>query len=46
MDLPYWFECRVTDTVKGGDHTIFVGETVGAGVRDDGAVPLLLRARG
>ena len=46
VDLPYWFECRVTDTVRGGDHTIFVGETVGAGVRDESAVPLLLRDTG
>ena len=46
VDLPYWFECRVTDTVKRGDHTVFVAETVGAGVRDDSAVPLLLRDTG
>ena len=46
VDLPYWFECRVTDTVKRGDHTVFVGETVSAGVRDDSAVPLLLRDTG
>ncbi len=46
VDLPYWFECRVTDTVKRGDHTIFVGETVGAGVRDGTAVPLVLRDTG
>jgi flavin reductase (DIM6/NTAB) family NADH-FMN oxidoreductase RutF len=46
VDLPYWFECRVTDSVKGGDHTIFVGETVAAGVRDESAVPLLLRDTG
>lgn len=46
VDLPYWFECRVTDTVARGDHTIFVGETVGAGVRDDSVVPLVLRDTG
>jgi len=46
VDLPYWFECRVTDAVKRGDHTIFVGETVSAGVRDEQAVPLLLRDTG
>ena len=44
--LPYWFECRVTDTVKRGDHTVFVAETVSAGVRDDSVVPLLLRDTG
>ena len=46
VDLPDWFECRVTDSVKRGDHTVFVGEVVGAGVRDDGVVPLLLRDTG
>ncbi|MDH4146509.1 MAG: flavin reductase family protein [Acidimicrobiia bacterium] len=45
-ELPYWFECRVTDTVTGGDHTIFVGEVVEAGVRDDSVVPLVLRDTG
>ena len=46
VDVPYWFEARVTDTVKRGDHTIFVGEVVGAGVRDAAATPLLLRSTG
>ena len=46
VDLPYWFEARVTDTVKRGDHTVFVGEVVNAGVRDDGVTPLLLRSTG
>ena len=45
-DLPYWFECRVTDSVPRGDHTVFVAETVSAGVRDDSVVPLLLRDTG
>ena len=46
LDLPYWFEARVTDTVKGGDHTVFVAEVVSAGVRDDSVTPLLLRSTG
>ena len=46
LDLPYWFEARVTDTIKRGDHTVFVAEVVGAGVRDDSATPLLLRSTG
>jgi flavin reductase (DIM6/NTAB) family NADH-FMN oxidoreductase RutF len=46
VDLPYWFECRVTDTVKRGDHTVFIGQVVSAGVRDDAVVPLLLRDTG
>ena len=46
LDLPYWFEARVTDTIKGGDHTVFVAEVVSAGVRDDSVTPLLLRSTG
>jgi len=45
-DLPYWFECRVTDTIARGDHTVFVGEVVDAGVVDETATPLLLRSTG
>ena len=43
---PWWFECRLTDTVGGGDHTIYVGEVVGAGVRDAVRLPLDLRSTG
>jgi flavin reductase (DIM6/NTAB) family NADH-FMN oxidoreductase RutF len=43
---PYWFECRVTDTVARADHTVFVAEVVSAGVRDADATPLLLRDTG
>lgn len=39
------FECRVRDSLGGGDHTIFVGELVAATWRRDG-VPLLLRDTG
>jgi flavin reductase (DIM6/NTAB) family NADH-FMN oxidoreductase RutF len=46
VDLPYWFEARVTDTVKRGDHSIFVAEVTEAGVRDDSVVPLVLRDTG
>jgi flavin reductase (DIM6/NTAB) family NADH-FMN oxidoreductase RutF len=46
VDLPYWFEARVTDTVARGDHTVFVAEVVSAGVRDESPVPLLLRSTG
>lgn len=46
VDLPYWWEARVTDTVARGDHTLFVAEVVAAGVRDGDAVPLLLRDTG
>jgi flavin reductase (DIM6/NTAB) family NADH-FMN oxidoreductase RutF len=40
------FEARVTDTVKRGDHTVFVAEVVNAGVRDEKATPMLLRSTG
>jgi flavin reductase (DIM6/NTAB) family NADH-FMN oxidoreductase RutF len=43
---PYWFEARVTDTVERGDHTVFVAEVVGAGVRDAARAPLNLRSTG
>ena len=46
VDLPYWWEATVTDTVAGGDHTIFVGQVVGAGVRNASAAPLTLRSTG
>jgi flavin reductase (DIM6/NTAB) family NADH-FMN oxidoreductase RutF len=46
VDLPYWWEATVTDTVTGGDHTVFVARVVNAGVRDDKAAPLNLRATG
>lgn len=45
-DVPYWFECRVTDTVTRGDHTVYVAEVVEAGVRDDSVTPLNLRSTG
>ncbi|SVA33723.1 uncharacterized protein METZ01_LOCUS86577, partial [marine metagenome] len=46
VECAYWFEARVTDTVRRGDHTVFVAEVVEAGVRDDSMVPLLLRDTG
>jgi flavin reductase (DIM6/NTAB) family NADH-FMN oxidoreductase RutF len=35
-----YFDCRLTARHDGGDHTIFLGEIVAAGYRDD-AAPLL-----
>ena len=40
VDLPAWFEARLTDAVKRGDHTVFVAEVVEAGLRDPQARPL------
>ncbi|MEE9166847.1 MAG: flavin reductase family protein [Candidatus Neomarinimicrobiota bacterium] len=41
-DASAFLECRVTGVVEEGDHHVFVGEVVEAGVRDD-SKPLLLR---
>jgi flavin reductase (DIM6/NTAB) family NADH-FMN oxidoreductase RutF len=41
-DTPAWFEARVRDVVKGGDHTVFVAEVIEAGVRDAAAKALNL----
>jgi len=30
---PAWLECKLVDTVERGDHSVFIGEVVGAGVR-------------
>ncbi len=45
VDAAAWFECRVVNDVAGGDHTIFVGEVVSAGVRTD-EEPLTMRETG
>ncbi len=39
-DLPAWFEARVTDAVRRGDHTVFVAEVINVGLRDAEAKPL------
>lgn len=41
VDLPAFFECKVVDKVEKGDHTIFIGEVINAGVRKD-AKPLVM----
>ncbi len=43
LDAPAWFECKVTDVVKRGDHTVVVAEVVEAGVREPDANPMALR---
>jgi flavin reductase len=40
-----FFDCRLTARHDGGDHTIFIGEIVAAGFRED-AAPLLWYASG
>ncbi|MEM9905093.1 MAG: flavin reductase family protein [Cyanobacteria bacterium P01_D01_bin.44] len=40
-----YVECRVVGSVEKGDHTVFVGEVVGAGIHREGN-PLLLESTG
>ncbi len=40
-----YFDCRLTERHPGGDHTLFLGEIVAAGYRED-AAPLLWYASG
>jgi flavin reductase (DIM6/NTAB) family NADH-FMN oxidoreductase RutF len=40
-----YVECRVVGAVEHGDHTVFVGEVIAAGVHRDGD-PLLLESTG
>jgi len=46
LDLPSWFEARVTDVIKKGDHSVFVAEVVSVGVRYPEAMPLAMRETG
>jgi flavin reductase (DIM6/NTAB) family NADH-FMN oxidoreductase RutF len=39
-----YLECRVSEELPGGDHTIFLGEVVDAAVLDDGPPLLFFRA--
>jgi flavin reductase (DIM6/NTAB) family NADH-FMN oxidoreductase RutF len=45
LDVPGWFECRVKDSVRRGDHTVFVAEVVNAGTHGD-EEPLTIREAG
>ncbi|MGA2112702.1 MAG: flavin reductase family protein [Anaerolineales bacterium] len=42
LATPYWLEAHVLDSVRRGDHTIFVAEIVQAGVRQEKAKPLVM----
>ncbi len=41
-----WFECQLRETVAIGDHTIFVGEVIEAGVSKEDGEPLTLAETG
>jgi flavin reductase (DIM6/NTAB) family NADH-FMN oxidoreductase RutF len=45
-DAIAWWECQVRDTVAIGDHTIFVGEVIEAGVHKEDGEPLTLAETG
>ena len=40
-DCLAFIECRVANTLDGGDHTIFLGSVVSEGVENDNVKPLL-----
>lgn len=40
-----WFECEVVQTVETGDHQLYIGRVVGAGVQKEGT-PLSLHSLG
>jgi len=42
VDLPSWFEARVTDTLARGDHTVYLAEVVEVGLRHPEVRPLVL----
>ncbi len=44
-ECPAYWECRLLSVVEQGDHHVFVGEVVDAGVNND-TPPLLLRTTG
>jgi flavin reductase (DIM6/NTAB) family NADH-FMN oxidoreductase RutF len=42
LEAPACFEARVTDSVKGGDHTVYVAQVISARLRDGQAKPLIM----
>lgn len=45
-DLPGWLELKVVQIFQPGDHTLYLTQVVGAGMRDASATPLLLPETG
>lgn len=41
-----WFECEVIQTVETGDHQLYIGQVVGAGVQKSDGATLSLKAMG
>ncbi len=42
VDAPAWLEARVSGSIRGGDHTVFVATLVNAGVREADVKPLIM----
>ena len=42
IDAPACFEAKVTDSVKRGDHTVYVAEVISVKLRDPEAKPLIM----
>ncbi|MBZ0220690.1 MAG: flavin reductase family protein [Candidatus Methylomirabilis sp.] len=41
IECAAWLDCKVASSHDAGDHTLFIGEAVDAGVRRPGARPLI-----
>lgn len=41
-----WWECEVVGMVETGDHQLYIGKVVGAGINNESAVPLTLKSLG
>ncbi|WKZ33324.1 MAG: flavin reductase family protein [Thermodesulfobacteriota bacterium] len=41
VECAAWLDCRVASSHDAGDHTLFIGEVLEAGVRRQGAKPLI-----
>lgn len=46
LDAAAYLDCRVVDSHKAGDHVVFFGEVVDAGILDESAEPLTLKETG
>ena len=40
-DCIAWLDCNVVSSHEAGDHTVFIGEVVSGGVKNEGASPLI-----
>jgi flavin reductase (DIM6/NTAB) family NADH-FMN oxidoreductase RutF len=45
-DAVSWWECEVVNTIESGDHQLYIGKVVNAGINNADATPLSLAALG